>query len=222
MVGKHGFFVAPASTRFHLSQPGGLVEHSIHVYKRLRELYENELYHDHNGATALTDQEEETVAICGLLHDICKIGQYKKVLKNQKSYDTEKVGNAPAWQVKHDNQGDFIWESVTGYEYDDPFPYGHGEKSVYIISAFMQLSKEEAMSIRWHMGFSDNDFIGGGRSVSSALEMNPFGFLVHIADMLATHLDDVDSNVRTMRFGGLPPWLNELPAFGGMPLSGTP
>lgn len=179
-------------------------------------------YHDHNGATALTDQEEETVAICGLLHDICKVRQYKKVLKSRKSYDSEKVRSAPEWQVKHDNQGDFIWESVTGYEFDDPFPYGHGEKSVYIISAFMQLSKEEAMSIRWHMGFSDNDFVGGGRSVGKALEMNPFGLLVHIADMLATHLDDVDSHVRTMRHGGLPSWVDGIPDLKGILIAGTP
>ena len=32
------FFEAPASTRFHLSRPGGLVEHSIHVYERLKAL----------------------------------------------------------------------------------------------------------------------------------------------------------------------------------------
>lgn len=68
--------------------------------------------------------------------------------------------------------------------------YGHGEKSVYIISGFMRLSREEAMAIRWHMGFSDNDFQGGGYSVGNAFEKFPLAVLLHIADLQATYLDE--------------------------------
>lgn len=124
------FFTAPASTRFHLSREGGLVEHSIHVYDRLRELLLNEK--QRNGLLpTLTDQEEETAAICGLLHDLCKVGVYHQEPKNQKTYDPEKVKKAQKYQVKHDSMGDFIWETVMGYKFDDPIPYGHGEKSVW-------------------------------------------------------------------------------------------
>ena len=73
---------------------------------------------------------------------------------------------------------------------DDKLPYGHGEKSVYIVSGFMRLSREEAMAIRWHMGFSDNDFQGGGYSVGNAFEMFPLAVLLHIADLQATYLDE--------------------------------
>ena len=63
------FFDAPASTRFHLSRPGGLVEHSIHVYERLKKLYmDNPLEAQFPW---MTDVEDETIAICGLLHDVC-------------------------------------------------------------------------------------------------------------------------------------------------------
>ena len=73
---------------------------------------------------------------------------------------------------------------------DDKLPYGHGEKSVYIVSGFMRLSREEAMAIRWHMGFSDNDFKGGGYSVGNAFEKFPLAVLLHIADLQATYLDE--------------------------------
>lgn len=67
------FFEAPASTRFHLSRPGGLVEHSIHVYHRLHDLFVSERQNRENEPfIELSDSEEETIAICGLLHDICK------------------------------------------------------------------------------------------------------------------------------------------------------
>jgi len=176
------FFTAPASTRFHLAREGGLVEHSVHVYTRLRELYVREF--------PKVEVPEASLAICGLLHDVCKANVYKPCAKNQKNYDAAKVAAAESWQVKHDALGDFIWESVMGYQFEDSLPYGHGEKSVYIISGFMRLTREEAMAIRWHMGFSDNDFKGGGYSVGNAFEKFPLAVLTHIADLQATYLDE--------------------------------
>ena len=180
------FFTAPASTRFHLAQEGGLLEHSVHVYDRLQALYQEEFT---RGAMPTRDQNE-SIAICGLLHDVCKVNVYQMEPKNRKTYDPEKVAAAEAWQVKHDALGDFVWETVMGYKFEDPLPYGHGEKSVYIISGFMRLTREEAMAIRWHMGFSDSDFKGGGYNVGNAFEMYPLAVLTHIADLQATYLDE--------------------------------
>ena len=71
------FFEAPASTRFHLSCPGGLVEHSIHVYHRLHDLYVSERQRaEDQPFIELLNGEEETIAICALLHDICKANFY--------------------------------------------------------------------------------------------------------------------------------------------------
>ena len=172
-----------ASSRFHLAREGGLAEHSLHVYQRLAELCMRE-----SGVQI----DPESVAICGLLHDVCKVNVYQQEPKNRKTYDPEKVAAAEPWQVKHDALGDFIWETVMGYKFEDDLPYGHGEKSVYIISAFMKLTREEAMAIRWHMGFSDNDFKGGGYSVGNAFEKYPLALLTHIADLQATYLDEVE------------------------------
>lgn len=167
---KTDFFKAPASTRFHLAREGGLVEHSIHVYERLRELYTNEK--QRNGLMPLlTEQEEETVAICGLLHDICKVNFYTVEMRNRKN-----------------DKGQ--WEKYPFCVVDDQLPYGHGEKSVYIVSGFMRLSREEAMAIRWHMGFSDSDFKAGGYSVGNAFDKFPLAVMTHIADMMASHLDE--------------------------------
>ena len=115
------FFEAPASTRYHLSRPGGLVEHSVHVYERLLKLYKVEKANPAYPGTPYlpTDEELESIAICSLLHDICKVGCYKSEPKNQKTYDPEKVKKAQKWQIKHDALGDFIWETVMGYKFDE-------------------------------------------------------------------------------------------------------
>lgn len=177
------FFVAPASTKFHGAYEGGLLEHSLNVYDCLL----GEL-----ASMNMTEKySKETVAIVSLLHDVCKIGLYISEPKNQKTYNLDKVAearNGQPWAVKHDSLGDFIWETVMGYRCEDQLPYGHGEKSVYILSGFIKLTREEAMAIRWHMGFSDNDFRGGGQSVGKAFEMYPLAVLTHLADMKATYL----------------------------------
>ena len=111
------------------------------------------------------------VAVSALLHDLCKTGCYKAGSRNVKGSDGK-------------------WTAVPTFYYEDTLPYGHGEKSVYIISGFMRLSREEAMAIRWHMGFADNDFRGGGYSVGNAFEKFPLAVLLHIADLQATYLDE--------------------------------
>lgn len=157
---KSDFFTAPASTRFHENYAGGLCEHSVHVYHFLSE--ENE--------KLPKKYSDETIAIVALLHDCCKVNLYKESSRN----------------VKNETTGQ--WEKQPFYTYDDQLPFGHGEKSVYIVSGFMKLTRDEAMAIRWHMGFSDNDFKGGGSSVSTAFQMFPLAALAHIADLKATYL----------------------------------
>lgn len=174
---KSDFFEAPASNRFHLACPGGLVEHSIHVYERLRYLYATQI------SETITPEMEETIAICGLLHDLCKIDFYVPIKKSRKTGRTLPNGKPE-------------WEDYMGYEIEDSLPYGHGEKSVYIISGFMRLSREEAMAIRWHMGFTDNNFKAGGYDVGNAFQMFPLAVLTHMADLLAAYFDEKEEKER--------------------------
>ena len=185
---KSDFFDAPASTRFHLARPGGLVEHSIHVYERLKQLCECEALNN----DSFKEPPPETIAVVGLLHDLCKVGVYIQEPKNQKTYDPQKVAAASSYQVKHDQLGDFIWETVMGYRFEDSLPYGHGEKSVYIISGFMKLTREEAFAIRYHMGpWQDGEKQNAGR----AFDLFPLALLTHMADMLATHMDEKEAQM---------------------------
>lgn len=154
------FYTAPASTKFHCACTSGLVMHSVNVYKVLRERYFTE------------GDSEESYAICALLHDVCKSQYYKTSTRNVKNEETGQ------------------WEKKPFYMVEDAFPFGHGEKSVYLIERFMRLKPAEAMAIRWHMGFSDNDFKAGGFSVGNAFEKFPLALLTHMADLQATYLDE--------------------------------
>ena len=155
------FFAAPASTRFHGAYEGGLVEHSLNVYECLRDYMDRERVKELYGLEA----SDETIAIVALLHDLCKMNFYKPGFRN----------------VKDDNG---VWQKVPTYEIDDKLPYGHGEKSVYIISGFMRLTREEAFAIRYHMGFSGTE---EPRNVGAAFEMFPLAFALSTADMEATY-----------------------------------
>ena len=111
------------------------------------------------------------MAGCGLLHDICKADFYAVEMRNRKN-------------------GQGQWEKYPFYVVNDQLPYGHGEKSVYIISGFMRLSREEAMAIRWHMGGFDEAVKGGSYALTGAYGEYPLALLTHLADMQATYLDE--------------------------------
>ena len=158
------FFTAPASTRYHGSREGGLCEHSLNVYKCLRAyLSRPEVIAEYG-----LSYEEETIAIAALLHDICKVNCYKVSQRNVKGPDGK-------------------WQSVPYYEFDDQLPYGHGEKSVYIASGYMRLTREEAFAIRFHMGFSTEM---DARNVGNAFAAYPLAIALYIADMEATYFVD--------------------------------
>ena len=162
---KSDFFTAPASTQFHSAYEGGLVEHTINVYNRFLTAIKNEYGENY------TDKiSNETIAICALLHDICKVDLYKIEMRNRKVN-----GN---------------WEQYPCYTVEDSLPYGHGEKSVYIISGFLRLTREEAMIINWHMGGFDSRVKGGSYSLSDAYYKFPNAVLFHTSDILATYLDE--------------------------------
>lgn len=160
------FFTAPASTKYHLAVEGGLLKHSLNVYDCLKAYLERERVRDVYGL----DYSEESIAVVALLHDLCKTNFYKTGFRN----------------VKDDNG---VWQKVPVYEINDTLPYGHGEKSVYIISGYMKLTREEAFAIRYHMGFSNGD---DERNVGKAFEMFPLAVALSFADMEATFFMEKD------------------------------
>ena len=160
-LGKTDFFKAPASTRFHGAHAGGLLEHSLNVYYCLKDYLSRERTKEQYNM----DYSDETIAIVSLLHDVCKANVYKESFRN----------------VKDENG---VWQKVPTYEFDDRMPYGHGEKSVYIINGYMRLSREEAFAIRYHMGFSGCE---DKNTIGRVMEMFPLAFALCTADMEATY-----------------------------------
>ena len=113
---------------------------------------------------------DESFAIVALLHDLCKAQFYKLGSRN----------------VKNETTG--AWEKVPFYTIDDKFPFGHGEKSVFLIERFMRLKVEEAIAIRWHMGGFDDAARGGSFAINGAFERYPLAVKLHISDIEATYL----------------------------------
>ena len=150
---KSDFYIAPCSTKYHLNIPGGLVYHSLNVFKLFKEKVER--YKLELGF--------ESIVICSLLHDICKVNFYK--------LNKEKNEKEP-------------------YVIDDQFPLGHGEKSVILLQKFINLTNKEIMIIRWHMsGFGDclyNSY--HGRSYYKSIKICPEIIALFCADYEATVL----------------------------------
>lgn len=159
------FFVAPASSRYHCAYEGGLCEHSINTFNRLLKNVQNEFGEGWQNKCSL-----ESVAICGLLHDLCKIDFYKIDYRNVKENDK--------------------WIKKPYYTKDEVLSYGHGEKSVYILSGFIKLTREEAIAINWHMGGFDCRVKGGDGSISEAYSKYPLAVLLHVSDLEATYIDE--------------------------------
>lgn len=169
---KTDFFTAPSSTKFHLNTPGGLCQHSLNVFEAAMKI---------NAALLLPKQEageclfpeplkEESIAVAALFHDLCKCGLY---------HQTEK------WKKDENNK----WVSYIGYEVKDEFPFGHGEKSCYIINFYLKLRKEELLAIRWHMGMYDVSEGGsaGRYAFYNSCDISPLVLLMQMADMSSSH-----------------------------------
>ena len=161
-IEKTDFYKAPASTRFHGSYEGGLVEHSIKVYEILKHKVETNI--------EKVDIPEESIIIIGLLHDLCKANFYKVDYRNAK--------NALG-----------VWEKVPYYTVDDTIPYGHGEKSVMMITEYMKLTPEEKYSIRWHMGYTEPK--ENYNAIGATYKKYPIALLTHEADLEATYFYDI-------------------------------
>jgi hypothetical protein len=161
-IKKTDFFKAPASTRFHGNYEGGLLEHSMKVYEIL----------DYKVKHNITDinVQEDTIKIISLLHDICKANYYKVDYRNAKNSLGE-------------------WEKVPYYTIDDTIPYGHGEKSVMMITEYIKLTPEEKYCIRWHMGFTEPKELYS--TIGVAYKKYPLALLLHEADLEATYFFDI-------------------------------
>ena len=165
-----GFFEAPASTKFHLNEEGGLVQHSLNLCHVALKVRESMIELDDSLRELLP---KDSVIISTLLHDVCKADIYKKAIKRQK--------NAYG-----------MWTDVPGYDVDySNFPVGHGEKSVIVLlRSGLDLTDDEIIAIRWHMQAWDLAFQSAEAKVNlnTAKQICPLLTLIQVADGLASNL----------------------------------
>ena len=153
------FYTAPASTRFHGAYKGGLLQHSLNVYHEMLRLL---------SVFPEVEVSQETVIICTLFHDLCKVNLYGTEKRNRKN-DLGK------------------WESYDAYTFNERFCFGgHGSKSVYLVQYFIKLEPEEAAAINCHMGAFGAD----ANAVGKAFEQYPFAWLLSVADQAATYIKE--------------------------------
>jgi HD superfamily phosphohydrolase YqeK len=169
------FFTAPASSAHHLAYEGGLLEHSTNVYSVI----------ERRAREQCPGENPESLAICGLFHDIAKVNQYQKTKRSRKTQDS--AGN-----FLTDYKGKPIWEEYDTWETIQTYcPMGHGEKSVWLLSQYIKLTEEEALAIRWHMGpwtpGVTTDF-QTGQIYAQAVKQAPLLMALYLADMEATHI----------------------------------
>lgn len=167
------FYNAPSSSKYHGAYKGGLLEHSLNVYKNLKQL--SNIYK--------SNLEDENIILIALLHDLCKINFYIQAVKNVKRKDEK--GNFIFQNGKN------IWDEEIYYDFNDSLPLGHGEKSVIIAQKFISLTNLEIMCIRWHMMAYDDSTrgYGGNLALTHALELYPEIALVHSADLLSISME---------------------------------
>lgn len=163
---KTDFFTAPASTRFHSSYEGGLLQHSLNVYDCLAGLgtTTGDVQEFQAAGMRLDSIPQESIIIVALLHDLCKVNFYATEMR---------------WRKDANNK----WEQYPVYAVNDRNPYGHGEKSVMMASEFIRLTMEERYAIRWHMGMSEANII---QTYCQAAEKYPLVLFTHMADQMAT------------------------------------
>lgn len=170
------YFTAPASTRFHGNYDGGLLEHSLHVTEFALTNFNYLLKYKPELINL-----QESVIIASLFHDVCKVNQYK--------WGVEK------WTKVEDDSGRERWASYTSYDFEDPLPMGHGEKSVYYISKHMELTKSEILAIRWHMGYSEPGTALDGltKYAYQAASSDPLVKIIHAGDVISVlAADEID------------------------------
>ena len=156
------FYSAPASTRYHGSYPGGLVQHTLNVAYELKQLVD---FYD-------VKIPKDSILICALGHDFCKINTYK-----------ETIVNVPPQRTKSGK-----WEQQQGYKKDEYLKLGHGAKSLSTLQDFITLKDYEKEAIYWHMGAFDLGQYNNINDLSKTFEENPLAFLLHIADMCVTYI----------------------------------
>ena len=172
------FFTAPASTKYHNSFEGGLADHVLNVYYNLKSLVERKHLQD--------VISEESIIICGLLHDMSKINFYEPTIRNKKIYSEN--------GTKQDSLGRYDWVQEKHWGVIDEhnrFMYGnHEETSEFMVRYYIPLTLQESIAILHHHG--GKSFDSTQQNISGLMHEYPLLVLLHVADMISTFVDETE------------------------------
>ena len=161
---ENGFFEAPCSSRYHLAKPGGLAEHSLNVYKNCI-AWTNAMYQ--NGEIEVTYSFFDSIAICALLHDLGKAGQFGKPIYLENTEDSE---------YPYRSNKDLLYVP-------------HEIRSIAIASRFIELTEEEQFAILRHNGlYSDSQGLKGNET--------PLMLILHHSDMWAARVTEREEKMQ--------------------------
>jgi len=143
------FAWAPASSKFHGSHFGGLLQHSLKVFEYLK----------------LTIDNSQAFKLA-ILHDLCKLGIYHGEITNYwKAFTDVEREDYKLEHGKYPKNKGAAKERLS-WKVQDSFPIGHGEKSIIIaLQKGFELSEEEMVAIRWHMAFDDREWFANRNNV---------------------------------------------------------
>ncbi len=163
---KNGFFTQAASTKYHGAYEGGLFDHSYEVTQVLLDMTQR---------LNLKWTRPESPYIVGMFHDLCKIDNYQTII---------------------DEPGEIMMgtDNVKGREIH--FEYnpnciltGHADKSIMLLSQFINLTEEELLCIRFHMGAYEGQ--DQWDNYDKAIRKYETVLFTHTADMYTSKVKDV-------------------------------
>lgn len=121
---KTNWLTAPASTRYHLSKEGGLLEHSVNVTEQLFRIKN----------CLLPSIPNESCVIVGLFHDVGKVG-----LPERPYY----IPNDNKWEIEKG----ILYKTNPALS-----AMGIAARSLFIVSQHIKLTEEEAQAVAYHDG----------------------------------------------------------------------
>lgn len=170
-----GFFTAPCSGSYHLAKEGGLAEHSLNVYKIMREDAALKMPYSYR------NKNYDSIIICSLLHDVGKCGDYGKP-----NYVPNMIKDGRP--TKADPVQKYKQSESKPYETNkDLSPIDHEIRSVKIVSKYIDLTEDEELAILWHNGLYGN-FKYQIQNHETQLYL-----LLHSADMWASRVTEVEN-----------------------------
>ena len=158
---EDGFFTAPASGGNHGHEEGGLLRHSLNVLHMAEKISVGLI-----GGKELTPDQKNSIAICALLHDLGKCGDFGKGMYVPNILKSGKQSEAKPYKRNPD---------LTNIP--------HGIRSVIMIERYMELTEDEEYTIAYHDGLYEPSNVAVIKGHETQLYM-----IIHWADMWASRV----------------------------------